>query len=366
MMTDDNSVALTMAPLELGLDTFGDITIGAEGRRLSHSEVIRNVIAEAELADSLGVDFIGLGEHHRADFAISSPEVVLGAIASCTQRIRLGSAVTVLSSDEPVRVFQRFSTVDAASHGRAEIILGRGSFTESFPLFGYDLDQYEKLFEEKLALFVALLHANESGEPVSWSGTTRAPLVRQRVFPRTHSGALKTWIGVGGTPQSVLRAAHYGLPLMLAIIGGDPRRFASYVDLFHRALQQRKASPLPVGVHSPGYVADTDEQAREELWPSWREIRDRIGAERGWGRTSRAEFDREVEQGSLYVGAPDTVARKIASTAKELGLSRFDMKYSSGPLAHEKLMHCIALYGREVIPRVRALLSADAELSTSR
>jgi probable LLM family oxidoreductase len=364
-MTDDNSETAATAPLELGLDTFGDITIGANGQRLLHSQVIRNVVAEAELADSVGVDFIGLGEHHRADFAISSPEVVLAAIASCTQRIRLGSAVTVLSSDEPVRVFQRFSTVDAASHGRAEIILGRGSFTESFPLFGYDLDQYENLFEEKLELFVAILQADSTGEPVSWKGSTRAPLVRQRVFPRTESGTLKTWIGVGGTPQSVVRAAHYGLPLMLAIIGGDPQRFASYVDLFHRALQQRGAPALPVGVHSPGYIADTDEQAREELWPSWREMRDRIGSERGWGRTSRAEFDREVEHGSLYVGAPETVAQKIAATAQALGIARFDMKYSSGPLAHEKLMHCIELYGREVIPRVRALMAAGAEVSSA-
>jgi probable LLM family oxidoreductase len=349
--------------IELGLDTFGDVTTGADGQPLPQAHVLRNVIAEAELADSLGIDFIGLGEHHRRDFAIAAPEVLLAAIAGRTQRIRLGSAVTVLSSDDPVRVYQRFTTLDAASNGRAEVILGRGSFTESFPLFGYDLDQYETLFEEKLELFVALLDADRTGAPVSWRGTTRAPLDGQRVFPRTEHGALKVWIGVGGSPQSVVRAAHYGLPLMLAIIGGDPRRFASYVDLYHRALEERKSPPLPIGVHSPGYVADTDEQAREELWPSWREMRDRIGRERGWGPTSRMEFEREIERGSLYVGRPDTVARKIAATIQELGLSRFDLKYSAGTLAHERLLRCIELYGRDVIPQVRELLGAATYLT---
>jgi probable LLM family oxidoreductase len=349
--------------LELGLDTFGDVTRDADGSPLPQAQVIRNVIDEAVLADELGVDFIGVGEHHRADFAISAPEVVLAAIAGRTSRIRLGSAVTVLSSDDPVRVFQRFATLDAASNGRAEVILGRGSFTESFPLFGYPLDQYETLFEEKLDLFAALLEANRTtGAPVTWRGTTRAPLERQRVYPTTDSGRLTAWIGVGGSPESVVRAARYGMPLMLAIIGGSPLRFAPYIDLYYRALAQRGLDPLPVGVHSPGHIADTDEQAREELWPSWREMRNRIGAERGWGPTSREEFDRESEAGSLYVGAPETVARKIATTAQALGLARFDMKYSSGTLAHEKLMRSIELYGREVIPRVRELLApADAE-----
>lgn len=352
---------MTSPVVELGLDTFGDVTVGPDGQPLSQAEVIRNVIAEAELADSLGVDFIGLGEHHRRDFAISAPEVVLACIAGRTRRIRLGSAVTVLSSDDPVRVYQRFTTLDAASNGRAEVILGRGSFTESFPLFGYDLDQYETLFNEKLELFVALLEADRTGEPVTWRGTTRAPLEGRRVFPATERGTLKTWIGVGGSPESVMRAARYGLPLMLAVIGGDPRRFQSYVDLYHRALQQRNTPALPIGMHSPGYVAETEEQAREELWPSWREMRDRIGRERGWGATSRAEFDREVERGSLYVGTPDTVARKIAATVRELGLARFDLKYTSGTLSHEHLVRCIELYGREVIPKVRELLAVPNE-----
>jgi probable LLM family oxidoreductase len=348
-----SAAALTV---ELGLDTFGDVTVDAEGRPLSHAQVIRDVVEEAVLADEVGVDFIGVGEHHRADFAVSAPEVVLAAIAGRTRRIRLGSAVTVLSSDDPVRVFQRFASLDAASGGRAEVILGRGSFTESFPLFGYPLDQYERLFEEKLELFVAVLAQDRTHEPLSWRGTTRAPLADQRVYPETESGRLKTWVGVGGSPESVVRAARHDLPLMLAIIGGDPRRFAPYVALYHRALDRKGAPQLPIGVHSPGHVAPTDAQAREELWPAYRQMRDRIGAERGWGPTSLAEFEREIAHGSLYVGAPETVARKIADTVRALGLSRFDMKYSAGTLAHPLLMRSIELYGREVIPRVRALL----------
>ena len=355
-----------MASIELGLDTFGDITNGTDGAPLPAAQVIRDVVEEGVLADTVGVDFIGLGEHHRADFAISSPEMVLATIAGRTQRIRLGSAVTVLSSDDPVRVFQRFATLDAVSGGRAEVILGRGSFTESFPLFGYPLDQYEQLFEEKLDLFAQLLERNRTGEPVTWRGTTRAALTGQRVHPRTESGTLTTWIGVGGSPESVVRAARYRLPLMLAIIGGDPRRFAPYVDLYHRALEQVGAPRLPIGVHSPGHVADTDAQAAEELWPAWQQMRNRIGAERGWGPTSRSEFEREIEQGSLYVGAPETVATKIAATVRALGPERFDMKYGAGPLSHDRLMRCIELYGRTVIPRVRELLGSGRADDASR
>jgi probable LLM family oxidoreductase len=339
--------------LELGLDTFGDVTAGVDGQLLSQAQVIRDVVDEAVLADELGVDFIGVGEHHRGDFAVSSPEVVLAGIAGRTRRIRLGSAVTVLSSDDPVRVFQRFATLDALSRGRAEVILGRGSFTESFPLFGYDLSRYEELFAEKLDLFAALL----TQEPVTWQGSTRAALTTQRVFPTIESGSLKTWIGVGGSPESVVRAARYGMPMMLAIIGGDPERFLPYIDLYRRTLDRLGKPVLPIGVHSPGYVADTDAQAKDELWPAFKVMRDRIGAERGWGPISRAEFDREADQGSLYCGSPETVARKIAATATTLGIARFDMKYSAGTLSHEKLMRCVELYGSKVIPLVRDLLA---------
>lgn len=249
--------------LELGLDTFGDVTKNNSGERLTHAASIRNVIEQAVLADEIGLDFFGVGEHHRDDFAISAPEVVLAAIASRTTRIHLGTAVTVLSSDDPVRVFERFSTVDAVSQGRAEVILGRGSFTESFPLFGLDLKDYERLFEEKLDLFAQII----KGEPVTWSGQLRPPLTNQSVYPLIEQGTLTTWIGVGGTPESVVRAAKYGLPLVLAIIGGDPMRFAPLVDLYHRALDQFGHQVLPIAVHSPGHIAATDEQAREDLYP---------------------------------------------------------------------------------------------------
>jgi probable LLM family oxidoreductase len=343
--------------LELGLDTFGDVTHGADGRPLSHAQVIRHVVTEAVLADRLGVDFFGVGEHHREDFAISAPEVVLAAIAGRTDRIRLGSAVTVLSSDDPIRVFQRFATLDAASGGRAEVILGRGSFTESFPLFGYALEQYGTLFEEKLDLFAAVLEQDRTGRPLTWRGSTRPPLVDQRVFPGTEHGALRCWIGVGGSPESVVRAARYGIPMMLAIIGGSPRRFAPYVELFHLELERQGRARLPVGVHSPGYVGETDSRARDEFWPAYRDMRNRIGAERGWPPTSRAEFEQEIEVGSLYVGSPETVASKIAATAKGLGVDRFHLKYSAGVLSHELMLGSIERYGREVIPRTRELLA---------
>jgi probable LLM family oxidoreductase len=338
--------------LEMGLDTFGDVTNGADGKPLPHAQVLRNLIDEAVLADRLGVDFIGIGEHHRADFAVSAPEVVLAAIASRTGRIRLGSAVTVLSSDDPIRVFQRFATVDALSNGRAEVILGRGSFTESFPLFGFALSDYEKLFEEKLDLFASLIH----DKSVTWEGSIRPPLKDQQVFPPIEKGTLKTWIGVGGSPESVVRAARYNLPLMLAIIGGDPARFEPYVDLSKRAYAQLDMPMQPIGVHSPGFVADTDEQAREQLWPDYKVMRDRIGKERGWPPMQRREFDQEADSGSLYVGSPETVARKIAATAQALGITRFDMKYSAGGLSHERIMHCIELYGTRVIPMVREMM----------
>ena len=339
--------------MEFGLDTFGDITAGPDGRLNSHAQVIREVIEQAVLADRLGIDAFGVGEHHRPDFAISAPEVVLAAIAGRTKRILLGSAVTVLSSDDPIRVFERFATVDAASNGRAEVTLGRGSFTESFPLFGFDLAQYEALFEEKLDLFAVLLKQ----EPVTWQGKMRPPLAGQRVFPPLEKPPLKTWIGVGGSPESVVRAARYDLPLMLAIIGGDPRRFMPFIDLYKRAYAQLGRPPKPIGLHSHGYVADTDTQAREELWPHHKTMRDRIGAERGWPPVTRAHFDQEADGGSLYVGAPETVARRIAATTKALGIARFDMKYSSGTLPHDKLMSSIELYGTKVMPLVREMLA---------
>jgi len=338
--------------IELGLDTFGDVTDGADGKPLPAAQVIRNLVEEAVLADEVGVDFIGVGEHHRADFAVSSPEMVLAAIASRTRRIRLGSAVTVLSSDDPIRVFQRFSILDAVSNGRAEVMLGRGSFIESFPLFGFDLAQYEELFNEKLDLFAVVLRE----QPVTWRGKMRPPLNGLSVYPKTESGRLTTWIGVGATPQSVLRAARYGLPLMLAVIGGDPRRFTPFADLYRASLKELGKPELPVGLHSHGFVGETDAQAKEDLFADYKRMRDRIGAERGWPPLTREHFEHEIVHGSLYVGSPETVARKIVASAKALGISRFDMKYSAGPLSHDKMLRSIELYGRKVIPLVREMM----------
>ncbi len=342
--------------IELGVDTFGDVTVDEAGRPLTQARVIRDVVEEAVRADELGLDFFGVGEHHRSDFAVSAPEVVLAAIAARTSRIRLGSAVTVLSSDDPVRVFQRFSTLDALSDGRAEVILGRGSFTESFPLFGYDLEDYEVLFEEKLDLFHRLLDEG----PVTWSGTTRAPLSGASVHPKTADG-LRTWIGVGGSPESVVRAARYGLPLMLAIIGGDPLRFAPFADLYRRALAEMGQPSLPIGIHSPGHVAPTDEQAREELWPHHKVMHDRIGGQRGWPPMTREQFDLAAgPTGALAVGSPETVAAKIVRAVQGLGASRFDMKYSAGTLPHSLMMESIRLYATEVAPLVREQLASAA------
>lgn len=338
--------------IELGLDTFGDVMADGEGALLSHAQSIRNIVEQAVLADELGVDFIGVGEHHRKDFAVSAPEVVLAGIATRTSRIKLGSAVTVLSSDDPVRVFERFSTVDALSGGRAEVIIGRGSFTESFPLFGFDMGDYQQLFEEKIELFAELI---KNGS-VTWSGNLRSGLTDQHVYPKLESGTLKTWVGVGGSPESVVRAAHYGLPLMLAIIGGDPQRFAPYADLYKRALAQFEREELPIGAHSPGHVAATDEQAAEELFAPFKANRDAIGRERGWPPMTRAEYDQEIAQGALFVGSPETVATKIARTVQGLGLSRFDLKYANGTMPHEQLMTSIELYGSRVIPLVREQL----------
>jgi len=340
-------------PLQLGLDTFGDVTVDANGTLQSQAQSLRDVVTEATLADQVGVDAFGVGEHHRADFAISAPEVMLAAIASKTTRMLLGSAVTVLSTDDPVRVFQRFSTLNAISNGRAEVILGRGSFTESYPLFGYELTRYNELFEEKLALFAELL----KNQPVTWSGTTRSSLTNQIVYPPIDQGRLRAWVGVGGSPESVIRAARHGLPLTLAIIGGAPSRFRPYVDLYLDSLAQYGQPKLPIAVHSPGHVAATDEQAMEEVWPHYQAMMTRIGAERGWPPASRAQFEREAGPwGALCIGSPETVAAKIVNTVKVLDLARFDLKYSSGTLPHDKLMRSIELFGTNVMPRVRALL----------
>jgi probable LLM family oxidoreductase len=335
---------------EFGVDTFGDVTRDASGQPHSQAHVLRDVVEQAVIAEQAGLDCFGAGEHHRDDFAISAPEVMLAAIASRTSRMWLGSAVTVLSTDDPVRVFQRFSTLNAISNGRAEVILGRGSFTESYPLFGYDMNQYELLFEEKLELFADLV----AGGPVTWDGRTRAALKEQTVYPPVEQGPLRTWIGVGGSPESVIRAARYGFPLTLAIIGGSATRFKPYVDLYKQALDRFGFEPQPIAVHSPGHVAATDEQAKNELWPHYEAMLGRIGRERGWPPITRANFDHEAgPHGALCVGSPETVAAKITATVKALGLSRFDVKYSHGSLPHDVMVNSLELLGTVVAPRVR-------------
>lgn len=343
-----------VSTIEFGIDTFGDLPRGDDGTVVSHAAAIRQVLEEAVLADEMGLDVIAVGEHHRPEFAISAPETVLAGLATRTSRIHLASGVTVLSSDDPVRVFERFATVDALSGGRAEVILGRGSFTESFPLFGYDLSDYEILFEEKIDLFSRLLDE----KPVTWEGTTRAALTDADVFPKTESGRLTTWVGVGGSPQSVVRTARYGFRLMLAIIGGAPDRFAPYIDLYRRAAGEFGTTAYPVGMHSPGFVAATDSEAREMYFPGFKEIRDRIGAERGWPPVTRAQFEHDIEHGSLYLGSPETVARKMTRAIRALGVGRFDMIYSSaGRVSGSARMRSVELYGTKVVPLVKEMLA---------
>ncbi|GAB3601812.1 LLM class flavin-dependent oxidoreductase [Microbacterium aureliae] len=341
------------APVELGLDTFGDITRDEAGDLVSYDQTIRDVVDEAVLADEVGLAFFGVGEHHRKEFAISSPEIVLAAAAARTKRIRLGTAVTVLSSDDPVRVYERFATLDAVSHGRAEVILGRGSFIESFPLFGYDLRDYETLFEEKLDLFSQL----RDERPVTWQGTLRAPLENADVYPKTAAG-FPAWVGVGGSPESVVRAARYGYGLMLAIIGGPAERFRPFADLYRRSLASLGRPVLPVGVHSPGHIAETDQQAWDEAYAGFEAMNNTIGRERGWPPYSRMRFQHDVgPEGALYVGSPETVARKIAATVTTLGADRFDMKFSTGTLSHDRMMRSIELYGTRVAPLVHDMLA---------
>lgn len=336
-----------------GLDTFGDLAVDANGKLMTHAESIRLVVQEAVLADKLGVDVIALGEHHREEFAISSPEMVLAGIATKTKRIKLASGVTVLSSDDPVRVFERFSTLDALSNGRAQVILGRGSFTESFPLFGFDMKDYNELFEEKVDLFSKLLKE----KPVTWEGKTRAALDAADVFPKTESGKLETFVGVGGSPQSVVRAAAYDFPLVLAIIGGSPDRFVPYVELYRRAVKEFGHEAHPVGMHSPGFIADTDEQAVKMAFPLFKEAMDKVGKTRGWQPMTREHFLNEVKNGSMYVGSPETVAQKIAKAMKTLDVKRFDMVYGFGPVPADVRLHMVELYATKVIPRVRELLA---------
>ena len=346
-----------MPTLEFGLDTFLPVTVDEAGLPIRGAQVIRNTVEEAVVAEAVGIDSFNIGEHYRTEFMDSAAHVILAAIASRTERIRLGTSVTVLSTQDPVRLYTDFATLDAVSNGRAQLIVGRGSLTESFPLFGFDLANYEELFEEKLDLLVRLLRE----QPVTWSGNFRSALTNQFVSPPIPEGHIPTWVGVGGSPQSVVRAARFGLPLMLAVIAGKPERFAPYVELYKRALQQHGQPELPVGLHSLGFVADTDDEALEIQWPYYKEQFDWAARERGWPPPTYEQFMAEVDHGSMYVGSPETVANRIAATMKTLSLSRFDLLYAVGRIPHDQRIATIELYGREVIPRVRELLAAIPE-----
>ncbi|MFG1785277.1 LLM class flavin-dependent oxidoreductase [Rhodococcus oryzae] len=332
--------------MELGLTTFAEV--GTDGG-VSPRERLRNLLEEVELAEQVGLDVYGVGEHHRADFVASAPAVVLAAAAARTSDIRLTSAVTVLSSDDPVRVFEEFATLDLISGGRAEVMAGRGSFTESFPLFGYDLADYDELFVEKLGLLLAI----RDSETVTWSGNHRAPLDRQSVYPRPER-PLPIWVGVGGNPESVARAGLLGLPMALAIIGGGPARFAPLADLHRRAVAEGGHDPQPIAVHAHGYIADSEEQAAAEFYPSYAAAMTELGRERGWAPMNPQSFDGlRGPGGSLVLGNPEQVAEKIVDMRETLGIERFMLHPSVGPLPHDKVMRTIELLGTKVAPLIR-------------
>ncbi|MFM9278591.1 LLM class flavin-dependent oxidoreductase [Paenibacillus jiagnxiensis] len=339
--------------MEIGISTFVETTPDVvTGELISHAQRIREVVEEIVLADKVGLDIYGVGEHHRQDYAASSPAVVLAAAASQTTRIRLTSAVTVLSSADPVRVFQDFATLDGISNGRAEIMAGRGSFIESFPLFGYDLNDYDELFDEKLEL---LLKLRES-EKVTWKGGHRPAINNLGVYPRPVQNPLPVWIGSGGNTESVIRAGLLGLPLVLAIIGGRPVQFAPLVELYKKAAAHagHDASLLSVASHSHGFIADDLETAVEKFFPPTQAVMSQLGKERGWGPYTRATYDAaRSPEGALYVGDPDTVARKIIDLRKNVGITRFMLHVPLGTMPHEDVMRAIELLGTEVAPRVR-------------
>ena len=341
-----------MKNITFGLDTFGNVSLDESGNPVSAAQVIRDVLAQGQLADELGLNNFNIGEHHRDDFAVTAPDTILAGLATTTKNIILGTGVTVLSSEDPVRVYQRFATIDALSNGRVQITAGRGSFIESFPLFGYELSDYNDLFEQKLELLVELLKE----EPVTWSGSMRAGLSNQEVYPKTEGGKIPLRVGVGGSPESVLRAARLNIPMALAIIGGDPARFEPFARLYKETLAKLGMPELPVSVHSPGHVAETDDQAIEEAWPGYEASFGKIGLERGWGPTSKEHFLSEVYHGSMYVGSPETVAKKIVHALSSVGATRFDLKYDMGPLSHAKLSKSIELYATKVVPMVREML----------
>lgn len=342
--------------LQFGLETFGDIVANEDGSLQTEAASIRQIVREGKLADDLGIDVFGVGEHHRPDYSVSSPETVLAAISAVTKQVKLATAVTVLSSDDPVRVYERFATLDALSNGRAQVMLGRGSFTESFPLFGYDLTDYDDLFNEKLGLYDAL--RNEKA--VTWSGKFRAALKNQEVYPKTENGKLETYIGIGGSPESVIRAVNFGYKVIIAIIGGQASQFKPYIELYHAAAKELSKPEFPIAVHSHGFIADDEDEAVEVAFKNIKANFDRIGLTRGWALMSREQFEGETKVGSFYVGDPETVARRMAATIDLLDLGRFDLVYGAGNQTAAQRERMIELYGTKVIPRVKEILAEKA------
>ncbi len=339
--------------IKFGLDTFGDVAFDPEtGERVTYEESLRGIIEEGKLADELKIDYLTFGEHHREEYSISSPEIMIAALSTVTKHITLGTGVTVLSSDDPIRLYERFATLDAISNGRSQIMLGRGSFTESYGLFGYNLQDYDELFEEKVALFDKLIQ----GDPVTWEGKFTPTLKNQDVYPKMTEREMDVAIGVGGTPESVVRAAHYGYQLILAIIGGRPSRFKPYIELYKQATEQFGKPALPVGMHSPAIIAETDEEAREIGWKYLVPNMDRTGKDRGWPKMTREQYEFQIDHGAYYIGSPETVAQKMASVIKDTGVERFDIVYGMGGFTPELRLKNIELYGKVVIPRIREIL----------
>lgn len=341
-----------MTKIQFGIDTFGDLAYDDNTKELlSYEQSLRHIIEEVKLADQLGIDVVALGEHHREEYSISAPDTVLAALSQVTDRIILGTGVTVLSSDDPVRVYERFATLDALSNGRAQIMVGRGSFTESFPLFGYDLQDYNELFEEKLEMLTELL----KNEPMTWEGTFTQSLDNIQVYPKL-SKRLDVHVGVGGSPESIVRAAKYGLPVMIAIIGGEHKRFNPYINLYQRAAKQFNQPNHPVGIHSHGVIANTDEEAFDIAWKYYSKAHAILGKERGWPTMTKDRFKYEVDFGAYFVGSPEKVAQKMAKVIKEMGIGRFDLIYGMGGQLQADRYQTIRLYGEVVIPRVKELL----------
>lgn len=348
-----SEAGISSKPFEIGLYSFVErVTDPQTGQKLSAAERIQNLLEEIELADQVGLDVYGLGEHHREEYVSSAPEVLLAAAASRTRNIRLTSAVTVLSSDDPVRVFQRFASLDLVSNGRAEIIAGRGSFIESFPLFGYDLNDYDTLFSEKLDLLLKIREA----EHVTWHGRHRASIDHLAVYPRPVQAELPIWVGVGGTPQSVVRAASRGLPMALAIIGGMPERFATFTDLYRKTARDAGYDPanLPLSINSHGFIADTRQQAIDESFPSVKLVMDKIGRERGWSPMQKSQYEASASlRGANFVGSPDDIIEKILFQHDIFGHQRLLLQLSVGPMSHKSIMHAIELLGTKIAPVVR-------------